>query len=153
MITTTQDISTTLDFGNCPFFAGSRKQKTKSLFCPQSYCAAVFIVSEGGTADLYPNLLGCYEYEGSLLDDMYPNYVNKNGIFLTPNAYSNPVLEYTIWLVSEDVLSTTGYIRNNKHDDQYCPYDMHDGWEYFDSQAGVWREDNTLQVLCVHPKD
>jgi len=25
--------------------------------------------------------------------------------------------------------------RNNQHDDQFCPYDMPDGWEYWDTQV------------------
>ena len=31
--------------------------------------------------------LGCYDYEGSLMGDEYPNYVNPGGRFLTPTAY------------------------------------------------------------------
>jgi len=80
----------------------------------------------------------------------YPQYVNHEGIYLTPHAYSNPILAYTIWLVSENMLDTTGYIRNDKHDDVYCPYDMRDGWQYFDKQTQDWADDETLTVTCVH---
>ena len=35
------------------------------------------------------------------------------------------------------------------HDDITCPYDMHDGWQFFDNQTGQWIHDESLQVLCV----
>jgi len=123
----------------------------RSLYCPESYCPAVWIDSDGPAREAYPELMGCYDYEGSLMGGEYPDYRNKDGIFLTPHAYSNPILGYTVWLVSTVVLDTSGMIRNDKHDDQYCPYDMHDGWQYWDEQAQDWRDDDTLRVLCVHP--
>jgi len=83
------------------------------------------------------------------MGDEYPNYQNKKGLFLTPHAYSNPVLGYTTWLVSDTVLDTSGSIRNNKHDDQFCPYDMHDGWEFQDQLTGEWVEDPTMTVTCT----
>ena len=45
----------------------------------------------------------------------------------------------------------TIYRRNIKHDDTFCPYDMHDGWEYYDADTQEWKEDASLQVLCVKP--
>ncbi|XP_023342524.1 salivary glue protein Sgs-3 isoform X2 [Eurytemora carolleeae] len=148
MTSTTETTTTTLELDQCPFTL-NEERKSRSLYCPQSYCPAVKIVSRGGAAKEYPNLMGCYNYEGSLMGDEYPNYVNKGNVFLTPHSHSNPVIGYTIWLVSTKVLDTTGYIRNNKHDDLYCPYDMLDGWEYLD-KAGNWVEDETLKVECVH---
>jgi len=81
--------------------------------------------------------------------DEYPIYVNSAGRFLTPHEYSNPVLGYTVWLVSDVPMDTNGTIRNNKHDDMFCPYDMLDGWEFMDSSTGLWVEDNTMTVKCV----
>ena len=49
-----------------------------------------------------------------------------------------------IWL---DFISA--YSRNFMHDDITCPYDMHDGWQFFDNQTGQWIHDESLQVLCV----
>lgn len=86
------------------------------------------------------------------MGDEYPNYINQQGKFLTPTAYSNPVMGYTEWVVSDKVMDNTsspnGTIRNIRHNDQFCPYDMHDGWEYRDA-AGAWVEDHTLTVNCV----
>ena len=31
--------------------------------------------------------LGCFNYDGSLDDDMYPVYSNQEGLFLTPDIY------------------------------------------------------------------
>ena len=31
--------------------------------------------------------LGCFNYDGSLDDDMYPVYSNQGGLFLTPDIY------------------------------------------------------------------
>ena len=45
----------------------------------------------------------------------------------------------------------TIYRRNIKHDDTFCPYHMHDGWEYYDADTQEWKEDASLQVLCVKP--
>jgi len=81
--------------------------------------------------------------------DKYPIYINSHGRFLTPHAYSNPVIGYTVWLVSDIPLDTNGTIRNNKHDDMFCPYDMLDGWEFLDRASGDWVEDPTLRVNCV----
>jgi len=87
------------------------------------------------------------------MGDEYPNYVNPGGRFLTPTAYSNPVMGYTEWVVSNRIMDTgregNGTIRNIRHNDQYCPYDMPDGWEFLDS-GGEWREDPTIAVHCVH---
>jgi len=96
-----------------------------------------------------PDSVGCFNYDGSLMVDEYPIYRNRYGRFLTPNAYSNPVLGYTVWLVSDIPMDTNGTIRNNKHDDMFCPYDMHDGWEFMDRETGEWVEDTTLTVKCV----
>ena len=40
------------------------------------------------------------------------------------------------------------FSRNIKHNDQFCPYDMPDGWEYLDSNDR-WVEDTTITVSCV----
>jgi len=148
--TTTTTPTSSSEFNGCPFLMKQFWQE-KSLYCPQTYCPAVYIVSNGQFAKAYPDLLGCYNYAGSLIGDAYPLYQNKDQIFMTPHAYSNPIIGFTHWLVSTKVLDTTGFIRNEKHEDQFCPYDMEDGWEYKDPQDGIWKEDSTLHVLCVHP--
>jgi len=146
--TTTAPPTTTDEFGNCPFVARNELE-SKSIYCPQDYCIAVYLVSTGPASRQYPNLMGCYEYEGSLFIDYYPNYVNRGGVFLTPQAQTNPALGITFWIVSDEVLGVDGYIRNLAHDDFICPYDMHSGWEYYDPQTGRWESDSTLDVLCV----
>merc|ERR1712013_305843 len=149
--TTTQSIITTTSL-NCPFKANGRVDKTRSIYCPESYCPAVYIWSTGGAAEHQPESLGCYDYEGSLMNNVYPDYVNIQGWFLTPTAYSNPILGYTEWVVSQNVLDTgregNGTIRNIKRNDQFCPYDMPDGWEYLDSN-NRWVEDTTITVSCI----
>jgi len=106
----------------------------------------------GGAAEHQPESLGCFDYEGSLMGNEYPDYINSQGWFLTPTAYSNPVMGYTEWVVSHSILDTgrqgNGTIRNIQHNDQYCPYDMPDGWEYLDSNDN-WVEDTTITVSCV----
>jgi len=86
------------------------------------------------------------------MGDKYPDYINSQGWFLTPTAYSNPIRDYTEWVVSHTILDTgregNGTIRNIQHSDQYCPYDMPDGWEYLDSNDN-WVEDATITVSCV----
>merc|ERR1711915_733722 len=135
---------------NCPFKSGSSDNiRTNSLYCPQSYCPAVFVSSNGPALQHQPDSVGCFNYEGSLMADEYPIYINSHGRFLTPHAYSNPVIGYTVWLVSDIPLDTNGTIRNNKHDDMFCPYDMLDGWEFLDKASGDWVEDPTLRVNCV----
>merc|ERR1719222_141598 len=49
------------------------------------------------------------------MSDTYPLYKNKDGVYMTPHAYSNPSIGFTHWLVSNKVLDTTGFIRNEKH--------------------------------------
>jgi len=114
-------------------------------------CPAVFIVSEGDAADLVQDSLGCFNYEGSLYDDEYPVYINENGLFLTPDYISNPVFGMTRWIVGDIPLAENGTVRNINHDDTFCPYDMHDGWEFYDADTQEWKEDASLQVLCVKP--
>lgn len=136
-------------YENCPFNTTTNWKQDRSLYCPQSYCPAVFIASTGPALENQPDSIGCFNYEGSLMADEYPIYINRYGRFLTPHAYSNPVIGYTVWLVSDVPMDTNGTIRNNKHDDMFCPYDMHDGWEYMDTKTGLWVEDTTLTVNCV----
>ena len=49
-----------------------------------------------------------------------------------------------------NMLSSTHnfFVRNIRHNDQFCPYDMPDGWEYLDSNNN-WKEDTTITVSCV----
>merc|ERR1719481_1041147 len=149
--TETSTFPTTSGPSNCPFnrTMTRTRYRSRSVYCPESYCPAVYVSSHGGAALHQPASLGCFDYEGSLLGDEYPNYVNPDGRFLTPDGYSNPVIGYTVWYVSDQVLDTNGTIRNNRHSDQYCPYDLHDGWEYRDKYTGQWLEDKTLTVKCV----
>ena len=48
--------------------------------------------------------LGCYDYEGSLMGDEYPNYVNPGGRFLTPTAYRWT----TVWSSATDSFGFQG---------------------------------------------
>jgi len=121
------------------------------MFCPRDVCPAVYIISQGQTAEIQHDSLGCYIYDGSILDDLYPVYVNKFGQFLTPDYFSNPVMGITRWIVANNVLALNGTIRNIKHDDLTCPYDMHDGWQFYDNLQDLWIDDESLEVLCVEP--
>jgi len=123
--------------------------ESDSLYCPKEVCAAVFIDSQGLAADQHKNSLGCYNFEGSLYDDMYPVYVNQFGQYLIPDEFSNPVMEITRYIVSSSPSGEDGIIRNNKHDDLLCPYDMQDGWEVKDEDTNSWMEDKTITVTCV----
>jgi len=149
--TTTTTISTitttTVGPEECPF-TSSPSLSSRSIFCPQSYCPAVIITSQGGAVDQQPASLGCYNYEGSLLGDEYPNYVHRSGLFLTPGEHTSPTIGYTTWIVSTEVLASNGTIRNIRHDSITCPYDLHDGWEYWDNNKQDWVEDITLTVTC-----
>ena len=121
----------------------------------QDLCPAVYIESSGLAATLQPDSLGCFNQEGSVMNDMYPLYTNTRGQFLTPDSLSNPVLDRTRWIVSETILAdiTEGTIRNLRYqwDDIHCPYDMLEGWEVRDPATGSWLTDDTLSVSCVHP--
>ena len=46
-----------------------------------------FLCLQGDAADIQQESLGCYVYEGSIHNDMYPVYVNQRGQFLTPDYY------------------------------------------------------------------
>ena len=90
-------------------------------------CAAVYIESQGLAAEHHQDSLGCFNFEGSLFDNTYPDYINRRGLFLTPDAYrlddrlcrkkisdtiiSNPGHGIIRWIVSHNVLSETGTIR------------------------------------------
>jgi len=143
----TSTTTTTSGPQDCPF-TSHHSLPSRSLFCPQSYCPAVLISSQGGAKEQQPDSLGCYNYEGSLLGDEYPNYIQRNGLFLTPGEHTSPMIGYTTWIVSTEVLAGTGTIRNIKHDTVTCPYDIHDGWQYWDETRGRWVEDQTLSVTC-----
>merc|ERR1712212_418441 len=116
--------TTTTGFPNCPFqrHRSGKEDQTRSVFCPESYCPAVYISSMGGAAEHQPESLGCFDYEGSLMGNEFPDYINSQGWFLTPTAYSNPVMGYTEWVVSHSILDTgrqgNGTIRNIQHNDQ-----------------------------------
>ena len=116
-------------------------------------CPAVYIESSGIAASLQPDSLGCFNYAGSVMSDIYPIYNNSRGQFLTPDSLSNPVIDRTSWIVSETLLAdiTEGTIRNRNHqwDDIHCPYDNVGGWEVMDPATGSWRPDDTLSVSCV----
>merc|ERR1712181_204142 len=77
--TTTITTTTTTEFPNCPFqlHGRSKVDQTRSVFCPQSYCPAVYISSRGGAAVHQPESLGCFDYEGSLMGNEYPDYINS----------------------------------------------------------------------------
>ena len=47
----------------------------------------LIILLQGLTAEIQHDSLGCYIYDGSILDDLYPVYVNKFGQFLTPDYF------------------------------------------------------------------
>ena len=70
-----QGIFLSSDPDNCP--AGSAARPARSLYCPESVCAAVVLTSPGTGSQLQPDSLGCFTYEGSLLGDEYPIYINK----------------------------------------------------------------------------
>merc|ERR1711918_307563 len=94
---TTTTTTTTTRFPNCPFLRHGKVDQSRSVFCPESYCPAVYISSTGGAAEHQSESLGCYDYEGSLMGDKYPDYRNNQGWFLTPTAYSNPFSGITEW--------------------------------------------------------
>merc|ERR1712126_718395 len=154
---TTPSTTTTVYDDSCPFNSKwtSKDHKTRSLYCPRDVCPAVLIESQGLSADQHETSLGCFNYEGSLNNDLYPVYVNQFGHYLIPDEYSNPVWGITRWIVTYDINSQApsrnSTIRNIYHDDIYCPYDMHDGWQYMDNNTGKWTTDETLKVLCVDP--
>jgi len=106
------------------------------------------IESRGAAQEQQPDSLGCFNYEGSLLGDEYPNYEHRSGLFLTPGEHTSAMIPYTTWIVSTEVLASNGTIRNIRHDTVTCPYDLHDGWEYWDVSLGQWVEDVTLTVTC-----
>ena len=62
----------------------------------------------------------------------------------------NGTVRWEIFAMIQKIFDTI-YRRNIKHDDTFCPYDMHDGWEYYDADTQEWKEDASLQVLCVKP--
>ena len=59
------------------------------------------------------------------------------------DGYTGNYQEHSAWRSGESLLQNNPNLIL-----QYCPYDLHDGWEYLDS-AGVWVEDYTLAVHCV----
>ena len=99
----------------------------RSIYCPKDVCTAVYIESQGLASVHHQDSLGCFNYEGSLFDNTYPDYINRQGLFLTPDAYrlvsrlcknlvtqkviSNPGHGIIRWIVSGDILSETGTIR------------------------------------------
>ena len=54
------------DNHNCPFnmSLSASSARSRSVYCPETVCPAVFIVSEGDAADLVQESLGCFNYEG-----------------------------------------------------------------------------------------
>ena len=64
--------------------------------------------------------------------------------------WHNKVIKTLKLIVSRELSIFMKYIisRNIKHNDQFCPYDMPDGWEYLDSND-LWVEDTTITVSCV----
>ena len=64
--------------------------------------------------------------------------------------WHNTVIKTLKLIVSRDLSIFMKYIfaRNIQHNDQFCPYDMPDGWEYLDSNDR-WVEDTTITVSCV----
>ena len=138
----------------CPFnMTIERDQaRSRSFYCSRDVCQAVMIQSTRQGQEHHQRRLGCYVYEGSVNSDMLPVYVNQFGYYLQPDKYSNPVMGITRWMVSQEVDGDDGkaMIRNIKHDDIVCPYDMRDGWEVI-MHADTWEEDMTLSVTCVRP--
>ena len=63
--------------------------------------------------------------------------------------FSNPVMGITRYIVASLISGDDGLVRNTKHDDLSCPYDMHDGWEVLDKDTNNWIEDKTLTISCV----
>merc|ERR1719295_873644 len=87
--TTTTTTTTTTRFPNCPFRLQDSGQvdhtrqllpKQRSVYCPESYCPAVYISSTGGAAEHQAESLGCFDYEGSLMGNEYPDYMNNQDI-------------------------------------------------------------------------
>ena len=77
------------DYDNCPFNSTWTREdhKSRSVYCPKEVCPAVFIDSQGLSVDQHKDSLGCFNYEGSLYDDLYPVYVNHFGQYLIPDEY------------------------------------------------------------------
>ena len=59
---------------------------TQVLYCTVLYCAALYCTLLY-CADTQAASLGCFNYDGSLDEDMYPVYSNQEGLFLTPDIY------------------------------------------------------------------
>ena len=66
----------------------------KILYCPRDVCPAVLIESQGLSADQHETSRGCFNYEGSLNNDLYPVYVNQFGQYLIPDEYRYKVTLY-----------------------------------------------------------
>ena len=71
----------------CPFNMTSSDGDSNSLYCPKEVCPAVFIHSQGIAAEQHTDSIGCFNFEGSLYDEMYPVYVNQFGHYLLPDKY------------------------------------------------------------------
>ena len=57
-----------------------------------------------------------------------------------------------------DGASEHALIRNIRHSDIHCPYDLLDGWEVITHCPECvveesWEEDVSLSVTCVHPEN
>merc|ERR1711983_406503 len=86
--TTTATTSTTADFSDCPFdMMKNERNIERSIYCPKDVCTAVYIESQGIAAVYHGDSIGCFNYEGSIFDNTYPTYINRQGLFLTPDAY------------------------------------------------------------------
>ena len=91
--------------------------------------------------------------EGTLWEGLVPFWNNENNMFITPDAQSNPVLQYTKWVVSSSVGDGgfDGTIMNDVYTDGLnCPYEM-DQWKY--EWEYNWYEDSTLKFTCINLMD
>ena len=94
-----------------------------------------------------------YSIEGTLWEGLVPFWKNENNMFITPDAQSNPALQYTKWVVSSSVGDGgfDGTIMNDVYTDGLnCPYEIDQlkyEWEY------NWYEDSTLEFSCVKWKN
>jgi len=109
-------------------------------------CPRVYLHSTGTAIQYQEKATGCFRLRGQYFGGN-AFYQNMNGLYLSPDAYSTPVIVH--WLISEVYGAQNGRIKNKKYEWARCPFDRWNaGWEVL-KEAGIWAEDNTMTTTCL----
>eukprot|EP00091_Calanus_sinicus_P018586 TRINITY_DN4294_c0_g1_i1.p1 TRINITY_DN4294_c0_g1~~TRINITY_DN4294_c0_g1_i1.p1 ORF type:complete len:127 (-),score=35.99 TRINITY_DN4294_c0_g1_i1:190-570(-) len=94
----------------------------KTQFCDE--CEEILVESTGGAAEHLPESMGRYSIYTSLWENMVPVWKNDNGMYLTPDSNSNPIVYYVKWVVGKSIGAYDATIMNDVYVDgfDHCPY-------------------------------